>query len=79
MCDAKLRPFRPLNDTEIECGLTDRSHTHHKATLKNYAYEGSQTEIQWAESDRRNFRGTWAPCLDSRCFLPLQHRGTHAT
>jgi hypothetical protein len=64
------------DDTELKC---EKSHAHyeHQAVLRDYAYPGSNTVVIWMESDRRNFRGEWAPC-PSNCTLPAGHRGSCA-
>jgi len=77
-CDAHIRPMP--NDTEISCDV-DGEHTHHKGTLRDYAYPGSATVIGWFEDDRRTFHGEWpGRCVtNDGCVLPLGHRGSHAT
>jgi hypothetical protein len=78
-CDAKIRPMRPVNDTEITCERDlDQPHENHRGTIRDYAYEGSETILNWAETDRRNFRGDWHPCQFPGCTLPNFHRGAHA-
>lgn len=77
-CDAKIRPFP--NPTELTCERTDAPHDEHGATLRDYAYPGSETVITWQESDRRTFRGAWRPCettMAGGCVLPADHRGRH--
>lgn len=79
MCDAKLRPFRPINETELACGNGLEEHTTHSSTLKDYAFPGSRTIMSWHEDDRRNFHGEWpGDCESKDCILPLNHRGIHA-
>ena len=76
-CDARIRPFP--NDTEVVCERDDE-HRMHKGTLRDYAYPGSATEIEWDEDDRRTFHGEWPGACDSAgCVLPARHRGDHAT
>jgi len=79
MCDAGIRPFF---QAEIHCGLTGE-HSRHQGALRDYAYPGSQTIIEWDDMDRRTFRGEYpGPCPGdsfSGCILPLNHRGTHAS
>lgn len=78
-CTAKMRPFVPVNDTELTCDRQAHTDTTHEATLRDYAYPGSETKISWQESDRRTFRGDWAPCtLHPGCILPALHHGNHA-
>lgn len=77
MCDARIRPFYPTNDVELECEL-DSHHERHESVLSDYAHPGSRTRVTWAETDRRNFRGGWAPCHRSGCILPHEHDGRHA-
>lgn len=88
MCDAKIRPFRPVNNIELHCGSTKPAHRIHAAQLRDYSYKGSVTVIQWADADRRTFRGDWAPCPKHRlpsfegepaCLLPANHHGDCAT
>ena len=78
-CDAKIRPFP--NATELTCAKTDpHPHDEHSAVLRDYAYQGSRTVINWQESDRRTFRGLYIPCGDNDfpCVLPDGHSGRHA-
>lgn len=77
-CQAKIRPFRPVNEVELQCSLGAGIHPH-EAVLRNYAYKGSETRITWADSDRRNFEGEFAPCGvetpgRTPCILPALHR-----
>lgn len=78
-CDAHMRPFP--NQTEVACRLEGNDHAEHSAILRDYAFHGSETEIRWFESDRRNYHGEWpGRCeLDMRCILPNGHRGNHAS
>lgn len=72
-CDAKMRPFNPVNDTEVQCELV---HTDgkHQGTIRDYAYPGSATTVAWMEDDRRTFRGTWTDCTRTPgCILPGGH------
>lgn len=84
MCDAKIRPMRPAAEVEVQCELPGDDHAQHSAIIRDYAYEGSQTVIQWLENDRRTFRGTWQQCPNkhrpdmTQCILPNRHRGDHA-
>jgi len=75
MCDARIRPFRPINENELQCS-EDGEHTWHTANVLDYAYPGSRTEMTWLEGDRRNFRGEFSEC-DRRttCILPKDHPG----
>lgn len=78
MCDARIRPFP--NDTEIVCELEIHPQNDHKGSLRNYAYPGSLTVIQWSDKDRRNFHGEWpGRCGDTSdnklCSLPVTHYG----
>jgi hypothetical protein len=88
-CDAKIRPFWPVNDTELQCevavierlrGGTAEHHFEHWAVIRDHAFPGSRTEITWQEYDRRTFHGDWVPCLTSsvKCMLPAEHPGGHA-
>jgi hypothetical protein len=78
-CTSKIRPFRPVNDTEIAC---ERPAPHgegetHAGVLSDYAWPGSRTEINWLPGDRREFIGQWpGNCgTTSSCILPDNHRG----
>ena len=74
-CDARIRPFP--DDTEVVCDLEGK-HDHHLGTLRDYAYPGSTTTIQWDEADRRTFHGPWpGPCEHPMCSLHKRHRGDH--
>lgn len=75
-CEAKIRPFP--NPTEVRCELPDDGHAKHQATLRDYAYPGSATTMDWFEDDRRTFRGEWTHCDESTCILPAGHQGRHA-
>lgn len=77
-CAAKIRPFRPVNDTEISCEV-EGDHGHfHVGTINDYAYPGSQTILKWAVDDRRAFHGDFQPCEDQvGCILPHDHRDDH--
>ena len=82
-CDASMRPFRPVNDTEIRCDLDAVHIGEHRATLRDYAYPGSTTVIGWHDADRRTFRGEWPGACDATtpagpCILPDGHNGNHA-
>lgn len=80
-CDAAMRPFRPVNDTEVHCDSPMPCATTHRGTLRDYAYPGSATVIEWIENDRRTFHGDWpGGCIDdASCILPLGHEGNHAS
>lgn len=74
-CAAHIRPFP--NDIEIVCELHDEHSAMHRGSLRDYAYPGSVTVMEWADDDRRNYRGAW-PGDCPGCVLPLGHRGGHA-
>jgi hypothetical protein len=78
-CDAKIRPFP--NDTEVKCEASGQ-HDMHYGYLRDYAYKGSVTRMEWTESDRRNYHGDWPglcyAASENRCILPSGHRGSHA-
>ncbi len=76
-CTAKIRPFRPVNDYEVTCERTDL-HNSHRAVIRDYAYPGSATELDWRDEDRRTFRSEWAECGWTDCILPGGHHGDHA-
>lgn len=78
VCDARIRPMAPVNSAEIACEGTG-THSTHRGTLRDYAYPGSVTTVQWDENDRRNFHGEWpGECLFPGCILPRDHRGKDA-
>lgn len=78
-CDARIRAFIPVNDTEVACDLSG-DHARHKGILRDYAWPGSETVVEWLEDDRRNFHGEWpGSCPSTGCTLPSGHRGNHAT
>lgn len=76
-CDARIRPFPVGNDTELQCEGGDHGSSDHHATLRDYAYPGSQTRLVWLEDDRRNFHGVWpGRCQQvDGCVLPSGHHG----
>lgn len=78
-CDARIRPMRPVNETEVACSRQASGHTLHRGLIRDYAYPGSETIIEWDEADRRNFRGLFVPCgdNDAPCLLPHGHHGRH--
>jgi hypothetical protein len=76
-CDARIRPMP--NDTEIRCERDD-DHTEHRGTLRDYAWAGSATMLDWQDDDRRTFYGTWpGRCPEGGCVLPAGHPRGHAT
>lgn len=75
-CTAKIRPF--TDDSEFECELPGHLAGSHRAVIRDYAYPGSETVLEWEEGDRRTFHGTWSACSSSGCTLPLGHWGRHA-
>ena len=89
-CRARIRPFRRRGalgtDTELACELEgtewarNPGHHNHRGKLLDYAYPGSETVIEWADDDRRNFYGDWpGDCQGaSSCLLPNSHGGNHA-
>lgn len=75
-CDAHMRPFP--NDTELSCELGVDDHDTHHAVLRDYAYPGSTTTIEWNDADRRTFHGPWpGECDVEHCPLPSGHHGNH--
>lgn len=80
VCDAAIRLM--LGAAEIRCERTQqKGHMFHRGALRDYAYPGSVTTIEWAETDRRNFHGDWpGPCVpaEGACVLPSGHEGDHA-
>lgn len=83
-CNAKIRPMRPINEVELQCGLGGpEGHTEHSAELKDYAFLGSKSLVHWFEDDRRTFRGEWQACTipgtRGGCILPNGHRGSCAS
>jgi hypothetical protein len=74
--------MRHVNETEIACELdTHDLRTKHRGALRDYAFPGSETIINWLENDRRNFHGEWpggcGSTEDGRtgCILPATHSG----
>ena len=76
-CDAKIRPFRGRNETEVQCEV-EKVHSVHSGIVRDYAWPGSETTISWEEGDRRNFRGEFTECSHLGCTLPAEHWGGHA-
>lgn len=77
ICDAAIRPFP--NELEVRCEIDSNvEHRNHKAVLRDYAYQGSETTIEWFESDRRNYHGKFPGYCRDSCTLPLGHAGSHA-
>lgn len=76
-CTARIRPFRPVNEVELSCGLGTVHSGSHAATLSDYAYPGSATVINWQDGDRRTFHGEWPGDCDGgdECVLPAGHVG----
>jgi hypothetical protein len=74
-CDAHIRPFS--HTLEVGCE-EEGEHPTHKGVIRDYAYPGSQTVLQWMEEDRRCFHGEW-PGDCPGCILPLGHLGDHTT
>lgn len=72
-CDARIRPFP--NPTEIRCEQEDGHDGLHVGVLRDYAYEGSETTIDWEDGDRRTFYGEYpGPCTKTDgCVLPAGH------
>lgn len=82
-CTAKIRPLP--SPIEIECELVADHLADvptHRGVLRDYAYPGSTTVIEWQDSDRRTYRGRWSQCGFwsgvGRCPLPVDHHGNHA-
>lgn len=73
-CPAGIRPFRPASDAEVRCGVVG-SHELHEGELRDYAFPGSVTQVQWLADDRRTFLGPWpGSCeLVPGCTLPTNH------
>jgi hypothetical protein len=92
-CTARIRPFRPGDDTELVCELDVDAHEVdagddidppggpiHTGTI-------GASRVDWHENDRRTFHDEWpGDCtgydLNHRplvpCPLPTGHRGGHA-
>lgn len=74
-CTARIKPFEPL---EVECELeSHHSDIPHSGVIRNYAYPGSETALNWFESDRRNYHGEFIGCPQPFCSLPINHTGDH--
>ena len=78
-CEARIRPMVPINDTELRCEMATHADPKHVSTLRDYAFPGSATVVQWLDDDRRNFTGPWVECIRPGCILPSNHRGEHAS
>jgi hypothetical protein len=76
-CSAKIRPFRTVNETELQCDREKHLDDAHRSLLKDYAFPGSETEIAWFEKDRRTFYGAWSECPSTNCLLPRGHPRDH--
>lgn len=76
ICDARIGPF--MGDTEVTCGEAGE-HTMHVGVLRDYAWPGSATQIDWQEDDRRTFHGEWPGrcAAGGWCHLPAGHCGDH--
>lgn len=75
-CDARIKPFPDA--LEIVCEKPDDGHAMHGGVLRDYAYPGSVTKIDWAETDRRSFHGAWPGlCPEPGCVLPAGHPRGH--
>lgn len=79
-CTARIRPFIPVNDTELRCENLPGHIGGHAATLRDYAYPGSTTVLSWQDTDRRTFHGHWPGACTSLdgCTLPTGHHGNCA-
>jgi len=77
-CDARTRPLIPINDIEVRCELDDDHAGLHQGTIRDYAYPGSATAVNWEEQDRRTYHGEWLGLCPDNCTLPIGHRGSHA-
>jgi hypothetical protein len=52
----------------------------HIGALRDYAWAGSSTTVDWHDDDRRTFYGPWpGRCRTVGCVLPADHPGTHAS
>lgn len=77
-CTARIRPFRTINNTELECSQYTGHGGRHSGILRDYAYQGSKSVISWDDFDRRCFHGEWpGDCagLGGTCLLPGGHNG----
>lgn len=79
MCEAKIRPYRPINDNEVQCTLVEVTHVRHAGLLTDFAdpESGSSPTVKWNNTDRRIFYGEWpGQCLSSpECPFPNGHHG----
>lgn len=75
-CDAAIR----LDTLEVRCEEpADHPGTGHAGTLRDLAYPGSATRVEWADDDRRSYRGPYpGPCPSVGCPLPAGHPRRHA-
>lgn len=67
---APLDPPRSL-----DCERPEGHPGAHSAVVRDYAYPGSETHINWYSDDRRDYTGNWAPCQNIGCILPVSHHG----
>lgn len=79
-CTAAIRPFRGVNDAEVRCERDEDHGPLHRGPLRDYAFPGSLTNVEWLEDDRRTFHGDWpGACRRAEqlagCVLPTGHRG----
>jgi hypothetical protein len=82
-CQFRIRPFP--NPTQVECEKPEHlpDDPEHEATLRDYAYPGSQTKLTWMSGDRREFTGNFPGyCTNlgstggrQNCRLPAGHPG----
>lgn len=85
MCDARIRPFHPINAVEVRCELDHflddpGPNAPHEGELRDFAFPDSSTVIRWLGHDRRQFVGDWpGGCDYLGCVLPAGHPGNHAT
>jgi hypothetical protein len=76
-CDARIRPWRHVNETEVVCAVESTEPHRHEGLLLDYAWKGSEQELAWFEEDRRTFRGEFRACGIDGCLLPEFHPGEH--
>lgn len=79
-CESRIRPAPDNPATEVRCELDGTHMDNHRGALRDFAYPGSVTHVEWYYSDRRSFRGEWPGlCAANGCRLPSGHPRECAT
>ena len=77
-CQFRIWPFPGFQI--IDCDLFEHPDTvKHQGVIRDYAYPGSVTLLNWMHADRRTFSGEFIACPTRGCILPAGHpRGCEA-